>query len=562
MTAVLAPPRPARLEPASALISQAPVTVLPAKTASPLLRRYWPLALATVSLGVYIAAGVFMFYSVHYAIGDALARAEDARAVLFSRDPHLAAWGFFWPPGPVLLELPFILFTSPLNQAFLGAILSTATCGAATVLVLVKLLRRLGLSEVLVAALTVTYCLNPIVIFYAGNGMSEGSFYLAASVFLLGIVEWYQEGGPRPLILISMGLAATLAIRYEGFTLIPVVATLVSFREPGWKRRVRVASVVALPGIFVFFLWTLANWLIMGNPFYWELGYSQIAKSPSGATWLPEHRTLITGILYAAKYTWAFVPALLVVAPLLAIVVWSRRSRFWELATIVGGAAVFPGEIALLIPLGRTWGDPRYFVADTIFSTVVLGLAAREVASWRNIGRVARTSLAVVLVSLGAYNALNGTFNDITPARAPVEGEPIAFRAAFGLSHPFSNATWTSFAPPIVTWERFDNYMAPYLAKGQSIMVDTAQTSEGPLLTHYPKQWIIPSDRDFQKLAENFSGQFQWLLLENATGIDSSNADLQLALSSTDGGHWRKVRIFTFGGTIGDLYHWAADPQA
>ena len=60
---------------------------------------WWPWALALVALGVYVALGYYLLYSVHYAIGDALVRSGDARAVLYSRDPHLAAWGFVWFPG-------------------------------------------------------------------------------------------------------------------------------------------------------------------------------------------------------------------------------------------------------------------------------------------------------------------------------------------------------------------------------------------------------------------------------------------------------------------------------
>ena len=61
-------------------------------------------------------------------------------------------------------------------------------------------------------------------------------------------------------------------------------------------------------------------------------------------------------------------------------------------------------------------------------------------------------------------------------------------------------------------WHRFDAYIDPYLAKGQLIMVDTEGAFPAPLFSRYPGQWVIPSDRDFQSLAENFSGQFQWLL--------------------------------------------------
>ena len=280
-----------------------------------------------MALGIYVAAGCFMLFSVHYEIGDALSRSEDAREVLFSRDPHLAAWGFVWFPLPVVLQLPFMAVMSPLNQAALSGPLSTAACGAVTVLVLVKLFRRLGLSEPVVAGLTITYCLNPVIIFYCGNGMSEASFYLAASVFLLGIVAWFQEGGSLSLILVSMGLAASMAIREEALALVPLVAALVAFRERSWARRAKVATLVALPGVFVFGLWTFANWLIMGNPLFWYDGLSTEATPPGSASWLPAHKSLATGVVYAARYTWAFVPALVIVLPLLFLLSPPRHPR-------------------------------------------------------------------------------------------------------------------------------------------------------------------------------------------------------------------------------------------
>jgi hypothetical protein len=498
-----------------------------------------------------------MLYSVHYEIGDALSRSEDAREVLFSRDPHLAAWGFVWFPGPVVLQLPFMAVVSPLNHAALAGPLSTATCAALTVLVLVKLFRRLGLSEPVVAGLTATYGLSPVVIFYAGNGMSEASFYLAASVFLLGVVWWYQEGGARPLILISMGLAASIAIRYEGVGLVPLVAVLAAFRERTWSRRAKVATLVAAPGIFVFALWTFANWLIMGNPLFWYQGQAEDGTSPVNAAWLPLHRTLISGALYSARYSWAFVPGLLIVLPLLFLVVLPRRRRFWELATIVGAAAIFPGEIALLIPLRKTWADPRYFAAMTIFATVVLAFAAREVLQARALSRTALRVLCLALVGLGAFNALSGTFNDLNPKTSPIEGESIAFRAAFGLSQRGIDTTDNYFAPPTIQWHGFDNYIDPYLGKGQVIIVDTGQSFAAPLFSTYPKQWIVPSNIDFQSVAENFSGQCQWLLQTQGRIATSSSQGIAQALSSTDGGHWDKWKYF--GPMVGQLYRWVSN---
>jgi hypothetical protein len=490
-----------------------------------------------------------MLYSVHYAIGDALSRSEDARAVLFSRDPHLAAWGFVWFPAPVVLELPFMAVVSPLGQAALAGPLSTATCGALTVLVMVKLFRRLGLSEPMVAALTVAYCLNPVIIFYCSNGMSEASFYLVASIALLGVVWWYQEGGSRPLILIALGLAAAMAIRQEALALVPLAAILVAFRERAWLRRAKVATLVALPGIFVFALWTFANLLIMGDPLFWSQGASAQGVPPTNAWWLPAHRTLVAGVAYAARYTWAFVPALLLLLPVLLLVVWVRRRRFWELAAIVVPAAVFPGQVALLMSQDTTWGDPRYFASLTIFATVVLGFAAREVATARGVGPGARRALSLALVCLAALDAASATRNDINPKTTPVESESVAFRAAFGLPRPGD-----TFEPPIVAWRSFDAYMGPRLAKGQLIMVDTESAFPAVLFSRYPDQWVIPSDSDFQALAENFAGQFQWLLQTPSSITTSASIDIDQALSSTEGGHWRVVK--RFGARIGVLYHW------
>jgi hypothetical protein len=499
-----------------------------------------------VALGVYVAAGWFMLYSVHYVIGDAMVRAEDARAVLYSRDPHLAAWGFVWFPGPVVLELPFMLFTSPLNHAALAGPLSTAVCGAATVLVLVRLFRSLGLSEPVVAGLTLTYCLNPVIIFYCANGMSEASFYLAASVFLLGIVQWFKQGGPRALILLSLGLGATMAIRQEAIFIVPLVSVLVGFGERGWARRAKMATLVALPGLFVFALWTLANWLIMGNPLYWFESGS--AGPPPNASWLPKHPTLVHATVYSLGYLWGFVPALFIVLPLLLVVVRSRRR--WELAAILGAASVVPGLITLLLTSGGTWGDPRYYATATIYTTVFLGLAAREV-NRRKLVPLAKRALCIALVGLGALDAASGTFNDSNPKRTVVEQESVAFRAALGLPSPgVKCGQWC-----VTAWQDFDDYVDPYLSRGQLIMVDTGLAAEAPLFSGYPGQWIIPSDRDFQSLAENFSGQFQWLLITISSTPDAQTPEMLEALASTNGGRWKMAK--NFGTYIGELYRWA-----
>jgi hypothetical protein len=163
---------------------------------------------------------------------------------------------------------------------------------------------------------------------------------------------------------------------------------------------------------------------------------------------------------------------------------------------------------------------------------------------------LAKRALCVALVGLGALDAVSGTRNDANPNRTLVEGESAVFRAAMGLSLPGGKCQQCG----LVAWQDFDNYVGPYLSRGQMIIVDTGVDFDAPLFSTYPRQWVIPSDQDFQGLAENFSGQFQWLLLTPSAKTTSQTPEMYQALASSDGGHWKPARYF--GSAIGQLYRW------
>ena len=163
---------------------------------------------------------------------------------------------------------------------------------------------------------------------------------------------------------------------------------------------------------------------------------------------------------------------------------------------------------------------------------------------------LAKRALCVALVGLGALDAVSGTRNDANPNRTLVEGESAVFRAALGLPR----SSVTCHLCGLVGWQAFDNYVGPYLSRGQMIIVDTGVDFDAPLFSTYPRQWVIPSDQDFQGLAENFSGQFQWLLLTPSAKTTSQTPEMYQALGSIDGGRWKPAK--DFGSTIGQLYRW------
>ncbi len=87
----------------------------------------WFVAVATVSM----LGGWWLLYVAQIFVGDAMARVVQAHSVVLSRDPHLAAVGFVWPPLPSIAEVPFVLllqkFTAPV---FAGQIVSALFAGA------------------------------------------------------------------------------------------------------------------------------------------------------------------------------------------------------------------------------------------------------------------------------------------------------------------------------------------------------------------------------------------------------------------------------------------------
>ncbi|MCS7002598.1 MAG: hypothetical protein NZ518_07110, partial [Dehalococcoidia bacterium] len=116
-------------------------------------------------VGVVIAvAHIALAYLliVHFGLlkGDAVARTANAYYSVWSRDPHLAAIGFIWPPLPSLLQAPLVVFPPLAASGFAGGIVSAigAAIGAAYLLLTV---RALGIGRLGSYGALAAYSLHP-----------------------------------------------------------------------------------------------------------------------------------------------------------------------------------------------------------------------------------------------------------------------------------------------------------------------------------------------------------------------------------------------------------------
>ncbi|MCL5958938.1 MAG: hypothetical protein M1358_06385 [Chloroflexi bacterium] len=108
-------------------------------------RRLEPWFIFGVGFLVYAFLGWAGAYLVQTYNWDGLSRIAQAHGVLFSRDPHLAAAGFVWPPLPVLTDVPFVFLLKPLGLVLLAGPLMSALYSAFALVQLSEILRRFGL---------------------------------------------------------------------------------------------------------------------------------------------------------------------------------------------------------------------------------------------------------------------------------------------------------------------------------------------------------------------------------------------------------------------------------
>jgi len=144
----------------------------------------------------YMAVGYWLQVGHGFIMGDALSRVSAAQSVLFSREPNLAAIGFIFTPLTAMVQLPWIV-VSPLwpamtERAFSGTIMSAIFMAGAVIQILgVGTDRRLPRWYSL--SIAVLFALNPMIIFYGSNGMSEAPFIFFLAWAVRRLVMWMVD---------------------------------------------------------------------------------------------------------------------------------------------------------------------------------------------------------------------------------------------------------------------------------------------------------------------------------------------------------------------------------
>ncbi|MGW8812446.1 ArnT family glycosyltransferase [Gordonia terrae] len=350
--------------------------------------QWWGVSLFGVLAGAYLAVGVYLYLVVGYINPDASSRVGNAGFTIWSRDPHLGAIGFVWNPLPSLVEIPLVELTShwPLNQwpelrrvGFAGAVMSALFMAGAGWQV-----RRIALdygSGRLLRWIAVTaFALNPMVVLYAGMGMSEAPFLFFLLWACRRTLLWVNRSRIIDLVVAGVALGLAYLTRYEalpaaaGVALGVLVLSTLRHRPEGVRGRagwragvpfgVHDATIVALPVAFAFVIWAALGWLLDGNAFsQFSSQYGNSAQVDAagivsaqdvGAGPLAE--VIIANLL-------GMQPLLFVVLPVVAwIAVRLRRVDAAVPGVVFGSVLLF--QVSAVI-VGSTFGWFRFYMAAT-----------------------------------------------------------------------------------------------------------------------------------------------------------------------------------------------------
>ncbi|WP_316511495.1 ABC transporter [[Mycobacterium] wendilense] len=511
-----------------------------------LSRRRLLLLVFLFSAAGYVAVGYWLQVRHGFIYGDTLARVTAAQSVLFSRDPHLAAIGFIFTPLTALAQLPMQAL-SPLwpvigERAFSGTLMSSVFMAGAVVQILGIGLDR-GLPRGYALAITAIFALNPMIVLYGANGMSEAPFIFFMTWAVRRLIRWMVDDDVHHLIVaggIAMGLA--YLTRYDAVACIAAAGLLVGVatyrraRTPPRLRRALLDVVMASgPGTVAFVGWVGVSWLITGE------GFAQFTSQYGNTAILAqsgqESTTFGAGLAFAVVCISLLAPTLVPIAGWAVVRRWGRPN--WQVLlvplAIYGAALAFQ---TLSYAAGSTFPFLRFYVIAVPLAACLAMLAVPDgvLVAAKRPGRhapppapvepVPRTRAPYVGVALLLAIGVPTTAWGMTlPDYAPQEYGLAAVVARDATDVTPRGAIERRIAASFSTERRIAEHLERLDLPDSSVITDTVFGFAVLAASKKPKMFVIPSDPDFTALLNDPSlGGIKYLLAVPPEGRGVSDA--------------------------------------
>ena len=495
---------------------------------------------ALIALAIYLTVAILLDFKYQILPLDAVSRMANGYYVLWSRDPHLAAVGFVWSPLQSFADIPVLLF-KPLfpvlaTHDLAGSIVTVLT-GVGAVHQLHAALREWGVRRGPRLALTIVFGLNPMIVYYAGNGMSDMLYIFLLVMSTRYFLRWLHDGDLRSLVYAGSALGLAYLDRYEALGaagVATVVALGVSYWRSEGRTRPRIMSALTettiflLPLIATFVAWAIMSYVITG------LAFPGVSSQYGTGAQTSEAVHLTFGIRAAhLLHNFEYLAPLLPVIVVLAVIASARRRDIRILAplAILGGSITFDA-LGLIVGFLEPWY--RYFIVSVPLDVMLVGCILahgttprtpesaqdRRTAStthrkWSVLtANAVGVALVVVLLGVSVPSAAKGIF-----AGSVQSSESVELGALF-LAHPTkTEVQWTHHYTHI---QSIDAYIAHMHLPEGSIVADTYGNCTPQIVTSVPdsRVFVITNDRDFQRVvADPLTFGAHYVLVPQPVGV-------------------------------------------
>ena len=511
-------------------------------------RSRWPWLVGTFTFVQCTVLGWWLIDVRNYAIGDSMYRTLYAKQMVLSRDPHLASMGFYWMPLPTVARVPFVFIAQLFGHAELAGPLTSALFAGLLVVLIARIGELMDLSRAALALVVGTFAISPVTVYMGANGMSESMFGFFCALTLYFFVKWRQDGRATTLILMAIALGGATLCRYEGLLFVPVLAVAVaSCVAKG--RRVQLAIVTAFPSVMVFAWWTLASALIMDDPFFWRTASKSTTATPILSPWLPDSRSTAALFGHSVQVVLTLAPAFIaVVAGMVA-----APKRWRTSLGILGVSAAMPAVITLQLVAGESWGVPRFYVMMPIFAAIGVMWVLRLGRDRPNAMWIGRAGIALLVVG-----AISGSVMLSSRERSYAEGEFAFFGPLLGTEDAMASVPPGGqnivYSGDLRPFRALVGDLDPLLARGARAA--TQSLSIAMLFTNELDQYISPEDRDFEPIASDPIGRFEFIVVQPAKVSAGQLILLSIAQRAVSEGEWLLVRSYGGGEVV--IYEFVA----
>ncbi len=330
------------------------------------LRDRW--LIATLLTAITSSISAFLYYFLQgdtMLYGDADSHMRLARMTFDAVTPGLAQLGDVWLPVPHILMWPFV-WSNYLWSTGMAGSFAAMICYVVTGLFVFKTARVLSGNDIAAYIGSLAYLLNPNILYLQSTPLSELALLAAMSVACYAFLVWTRSDEIWHLILTAFCVLVATLTRYEGwslfFALIALIVIVDLFKRKGVQRIIGEVVLFATPGAFGIGLWLLWNYLLTGNPLFFQNGPYSAANQQQAFIargQLPTFHNLPVDIITYGADVLTFAGPLLVVLAVIGLVVylagmWKRPEGMVALALVAPVAlyivSLYSGQIVLYVP--------------------------------------------------------------------------------------------------------------------------------------------------------------------------------------------------------------------